>query len=229
MMKTVVSLLIFSILLFGLSGKSRPAFAHEEALCGDFKIVGGWVNEPPLIGQFNGIELTITRDSTGEAVNDATVNLDITVKKGAQTKPLEFAPTEESGVYSARIVPTQTGQYAVAMKGKIAEQACDKQIEIEDVEDTRVFEFPPRTENNNFDPLIIQQLRDVISSLTAQVDEAKTASDEAQELAVEASDTAEELKFAADRAYVFGMIGVGVGVAGIVIGVVALSKSREKT
>jgi hypothetical protein len=41
------------------------------------------------------------------------------------------------------------------------------------------------------------------------------------------AESIEELKMSADRAYLFSLIGVGAGAAGIAIGVVALSR-REK-
>ena len=59
--------------------------------------------------------------------------------------------------------------------------------------------------------------------LTAQVDEANIAAKEAKSAAASSA----ELKTAVDSAYLFGMIGIAVGVAGIVIGVAALSR-REK-
>ena len=63
----------------------------------------------------------------------------------------------------------------------------------------------------------------MIADLTQQVDEANIAANEAKE----AAGSAAELKTTVDSAYLFGMIGIGVGVAGIAIGVAAMSR-REK-
>lgn len=216
------SILVLSVLGFNL----RPATAHEEMVRGDVKIVGGWVNEPPIVGQFNGIELTVTRVSDGQPISNALAQLYVSVKKGTPAKALDFRPLEEVGVYEADILPTQTGQYAVVMRGTITGQAIDGQIEIEDVEDTVRFAFPPST-TDGFDPVVIQQLQEVIADLAAQVDEASVAAEEAKTAAADATEMSAELRMAADRAYLFGMIGVGVGVAGIAIGVAALSR-REK-
>lgn len=224
----LILLVVLSVL--GLSLYSVPAaLAHEETIVGDIKIVGGWVNEPPLLNEFNGIELTITRNSTDEPITNAVAQLDITVRKGTLTKSLDFQPSEEPGVYVADILPTQVGLYEVLFRGSVAGQAIDSQVEIEDVEDTRALEFPPRQGGN--DPVseeIIDQLQQVIADLTSQVDQATSASEEAVESANAATEAAGELKLSADRAYLFGMVGVGVGVAGIVIGVVAFSRGREK-
>ena len=217
----LTSALVLSVFAFNF----RPALAHEEMVRGDVKIVGGWVREPPVAGQFNGIELEITRVSDGQPISNAMAQLDVSVKKGAPTKSLEFLPQEQPGVYDAQILPTQTGQYAIVLKGTVGGQAIDGQIEIEDVEDTARYAFPPSNTNNN--PEVIGQLQSVIADLAAQVDDAKAAAEEAKTAAASATETSSALKSAADSAYLFGMIGVGVGVAGIAIGVAALSR-REK-
>jgi hypothetical protein len=221
---------LFAIVsLLSLSLCTPAAFAHEETIVGDIKIVGGWVNEPPLVNEFNGIELTITRNSTDEPITNAVAQLDITLKKGTLTKSLDFQPSEEPGVYVADLLPTQVGLYEVVFQGSVAGQAINSQVEIEDVDDTRTLEFPPRQgENDPVSDEIIEQLQQVIADLNSQVDQATSASEQAVESANEATDAAAELKLSADRAYLFGMVGVGVGVAGIVIGVMAFSRGREK-
>jgi hypothetical protein len=220
----LASTVVLSILAFNF----YPALAHVELVQDDVKIVAGWASEPPLVGQLSGIELEITKVSDGQPINNALAQLDVSIKKGAQTKSLDFQPQEDPGVYMAEILPTQTGQYVLVMKGTIAGQAIDGQVEVEDVEDTARFTFPPSSTNGNEIPQdVIEQLQSVITDLTAQVDAANVAAEEAKTAAASATETSSELKMAADRAYLFGIIGVGVGVAGIAIGVAALSR-REK-
>lgn len=219
----VASVLVMSFFAFS----SSPALAHVEMISGDVKIVAGWVDEPPLVGQVNGIVLEISRVSDGQPITNAIAQLDVSIKKGTPTRTLDFQPQEEPGVYVAKILPTQTGQYAVVMRGTVVGQAIDGQIEIEDVEDTARFNFPPASTNDPVLGEVIEQLQTVISDLSSQVDEAKIVAEEARTAASSATAASEELKMAADRAYLFGIIGVGVGVAGIVIGVTALSR-REK-
>jgi outer membrane murein-binding lipoprotein Lpp len=149
------------------------------------------------------------------------------MSKGGETKPLEFQPTEEAGHYVAEILPTQTGQYAIAFQGTIAGAAFNGQREIEDVGNTRLLEFPPASSSGGVSDEVLEQLQTVVTDLTAQVDQATTASEKAQQAAQAATESAAEQKVAADRAYLFGMVGVGVGVAGIIIGVVALTRGRE--
>lgn len=211
------SLLVLSFLAFS----PRPALAHDEVEYGDVRITVGWVNEPPLVGQLNGISLEITRVSNDQPISNAHAQLDISIKKGSPTKSLDLQPQEEPGLYVARMLPTQTGQYVVVMKGTIAGQAVDGQVPVEDVEDTARFEFPPG--GTGVSDEAIKQLQTVITDLTEQVDEANISANEAKA----AAESAAELKSAVDSAYLFGMIGIGVGVAGIAIGVAAMSR-REK-
>lgn len=226
MKKIALSLLAFAMLLAAFSSFPR-ALAHEEIEQGDVRIVGGWTNEPPYVNQINGIELNITRISNGQPINNALAQVDVSMRKGGETKPLEFQPTEEAGHYVAEILPTQTGQYAIAFQGTIAGAAFNGQIEIEDVGNTRLLEFPPAGSSGGVSDEVLEQLQTVVTDLTAQVDQATTASEEAQQAAKAATESAAEQKVAADRAYLFGMVGVGVGVAGIIIGVVALTRGRE--
>jgi hypothetical protein len=235
-MEKVALFLAVTLLLSFLAFNPGPVLAHEEVSFGDINVVAGWVDEPPLVNQLNDVLLIITQVSNGQPVNNALAQLDITLQKGAETRPLEFQPTEEAGTYTATILPTQTGQYTVVMRGTIAGQAIDGQVEIEDVEDTARFTFPPTgaattttgSGNNSQIPQgLIAQLQTVITDLTAQVEQANVVAQEASNATQSVSESIEELKMSADRAYLFSLIGIGAGAAGIAIGVVVLSR-REK-
>jgi hypothetical protein len=233
----LAAMVLLSFLAFNL----QPVLAHEEVVFGDIRIVGGWENEPPLVNQLNGIVLMISQVSNGQPVNNALAQLDITLQKGAESIPLNFQPTEEAGAYTATILPTQTGQYAIVMRGTVAGQAINGQIEIEDVEDTARFTFPPvestdgssssssssNSSSNQIPQGLIEQLQIVIADLTAQVEQSNVAAQEANNATQSITGSIEELKTSADRAYLFSLIGVGAGTAGIAIGVAALSR-REK-
>ncbi|MDQ3883180.1 MAG: hypothetical protein M3243_03905, partial [Thermoproteota archaeon] len=131
------------LLLSFLALNVQPVLAHEEMVFGDIRVEAGWTNEPPLVNQLNGIILIISQVSNGQPVNNALAQLDVTLQKGADNKTLNFQPTEEAGSYTATVLPSQTGQYAVAMQGTVAGQAVNGQIQVEDVEDTARFTFPP--------------------------------------------------------------------------------------
>jgi hypothetical protein len=230
MRKVALVLSAFLLSLACVAGVAPAALAHEEVVIGDIKIVGGWVNEPPLVNQLNGIVVEVSRNSTGEPITNAVAQVVATLKKGVPTKTLELQPTEEPGVYVADIIPTQTGQYEVVFRGTISGQAIDDaQIEIEAVDDTRILEFPTRQVVDPSVPTeLIEQLEAVISDLNSQVDRATVASEEAVKSAQAATEAAGQLRESADRAYLFGMVGVGIGVAAIIISVVSMSRKDAK-
>src|ERR671917_2932526 len=222
-----------TLLLSFLAFNTNSADAHEEVVVGNISIVGGWLDEPPLVSQLNGIVLIITNVSTGQPISNAVAQLEVTLQKGTDSRPLEFQPAEEAGTYTATILPTQTGQYALIMRGAIAGQAIDGQMQIEDVEDTARFNFPPATttggrgSGNQIPQGLVEQLQVVIADLTAQVEEANVEAQNANNATRGIIESIEDLRISADRAYLFSLIGVGAGVAGIAIGAIAMSR-REK-
>jgi hypothetical protein len=238
-MKKVALFMAAALHLSFLAFNITPVLAHEELVVGDISIVAGWVNEPPMVNQLNGALLIITQVSNSQPVNNALAQADVTLQKGTETKPLELLPAEEPGTYTATLIPTQTGPYTVVIRGTISGQTIDAQIDIEDVEDTTRFTFPlsstttttttatAGSSNNQLPQGFIDQLQLVISDLTTQIEEASIAAQEANNSTQSVAESIEGLKVSADRAYLFGLIGVGVGTAGIAIGVVALSR-REK-
>jgi hypothetical protein len=236
-MKKVALFLAAALHLSFLAFNVTPVLAHEELVTGDIRIVAGWVNEPPLVNQLNGVLLIITHVSNDQPVNNALAQVVVTLQKGTETRPLEFLPAEEPGTYTATLIPTQTGPYTVVIRGTISGQAIDAQIDIEDVEDTARFAFPLSSStttttssggaNNQIPQGFIDQLQMVITDLTTQIEEASISAQEANNSTQSVAESIEELKMSADRAYLFSLIGLGAGTAGIAIGVVALSR-REK-
>lgn len=222
MKKAAVALaLVLPLLFFAV----KPAFAHNEAVVGDIKIVGGWGIEPPLIGQLNTIVIQVTTVSDGEPVTNAFSSADVVVRKGGVQKSLELRPAEEAGWYEAEVIPTQLGQYAVAFSGRIGSQQVNTQIELEDVEDSRKLNFPEAGNSGQGIPEdFVEQMRAVITGLTVQVEDATSSAQDASDAARSAAESAGETRAAADRAYLVGVVGIGVGIAGIAIAAVALAR-----
>jgi hypothetical protein len=243
-MQKLIMFLAAALLLSFLAFNLQPVLAHEEMVFGDIRVVAGWTNEPPLVNQLNSIVLAISHVSNGQPVNNALAQLDVTLQKGADNMTLNFQPTEEAGSYTATVLPSQIGQYAVVMQGTVAGQAVNGQIEVEDVEDTARFTFPPvastdggssssvtssnsSSSSNQIPQGLIEQLQTVMGDLTAQIEQANAVAQEANNATQTITESIDEFKISAERAYLFSLIGVGIGTAGIAIGVVAFSR-REK-
>jgi hypothetical protein len=254
----MILLLTSSFLLFGAianSGNDMQAFAHQTYDFGNITLTAGWEIEPPLVDQLNAVEVNITKNGSEDMstpVRNAFSELDASMKSGGLTKTLDFEPQEESaGLYRAQMLPTQVGSYSMLIIGKIEDQPLNSEIQIEDVEDITKYAFPlqqgqegsilsseslgapvpQRQSANTLDSNSqsqLQQLSPLISDLTQQINATGDRATRAQNASQETSESLEQIKGSVDKAYVFAMISVGIGTAGILIGAFALSKKGQR-
>ena len=134
-----------SIALIALLLNFQLALAHEGVTVGDYEIVVGWVNEPPVAGQLNGIELHVSNISSGEEqpVEDIS-SLTVTVSYGGQSKELTFEPAGEDvpGEFHAVLLPTIPGKYTVVFGGQLGDTPVDAHVEPEEVAAADSIQFP---------------------------------------------------------------------------------------
>ena len=224
------------------------AFAHETFILGNFSITPGWEVEPPLVNQLNSIEINITRneaEGNSVAVRNAFSELDASIKSGGVTKSVDFEPQEESaGLYRAAILPTQVGSYSLVLIGSIDGQTINSELSIEDVEDTAKFAFPLAESSSGSSVLSggrgqegssasqagssMMQLSPLLSDLTRQINSTGDAAIRAETIAEETRQSLEQLGDSVDRAYVIGMVSVGIGISGIIIGAYALTRNQDR-
>lgn len=247
----ILNLTIAFLLIVGITICSiyiTNVFAHETFTFGNVSITPGWEVEPPLVSQLNSIEINITRneaEGNSVAVRNAFSELDASIKSGGVTKSLDFEPQEESaGLYMAAILPTQVGSYSLVLIGSIDGQSISSELSIEDVEDTAKFEFPlvesqgssgssllsaARGQEGSSDSqagLSTMQLSPLLSDLTRQINSSGDAAIRAETIAEETRQSLERLGDSVDRAYVFGMVSVGIGISGIIVGAYALTRNQ---
>jgi hypothetical protein len=205
------------------------AFAHQTMNFGGISIEVGWANEPSLAGQLNTITVGISNATDNKPVPNAVGQLQATIKKGSETKALDLLPQEQEGLYGAQVIPGQIGQYQLVLKGTVNGQSLNGTIPLDDVSDPKQLTFPSAagSENSQLTSGIIDQVSTAITDLSTQVDAAKASADQAQQAAQNATQSAQSIKASADGAYIFATIAVGIGVAGIAIAAIALSR-REK-
>lgn len=133
------------ITLLALLLNFQPVLAHEGVTVGDYEIVVGWVNEPPVAGQLNGIELRVTNNSSGEEQPvEEIASLTVTVSYGGQSKQLTFEPVgeESPGRFQAVLLPTIPGQYTVEFGGQLGDTPVDAHVEPEEVAQAETIQFP---------------------------------------------------------------------------------------
>lgn len=248
MLQTKIALLpialfaLIIILAFSFSN-AELAYAHITKKFGNITLEVGWSNEPALVGELNNAIVQVNQTSGGKnnstAVINALADMNIVVKYGGATKPLDFEPSEETeGLYNGKMIPTRIGSYNLVMNGTIQGQKINAEIPLDLVEGKQKISFPDATSssaiegggggdittaNNNIGP----RLQSIVSQLANDIDSAKGGIDTIAKSNADTQKSIQNLKGAADRLYMIGMGGIGAGVAGIIIAALALSHKKE--
>jgi hypothetical protein len=182
------------------------ASAHEtRTVAGKYKFVVGFLNEPALSDQPNGIDLTVTDVNTGDPVQGLEKSLKAQIIYGGESENVTLSPRFNlPGKYTASVIPTKAGTWKFHFTGKINSDSIDETFtsgpgRFNDVEAASTFQFPAKT------PGMVE--------LNAQVNSAQSTATSAQSTA--------RAGFAA------GIVGVLAGAAGLVVAGVALSRSRR--
>ena len=117
-----------------------PSMAHVSFEEGPYHVVVGWINEPVIVGERNGITVFVTEDDV--PVNGLATSLEIAIKYAGRTFLGNLVPTDAPGVYAAEIYPTVQGQYEVQVTGFIGDTKVSKTVEPEEVLPGKVLQFP---------------------------------------------------------------------------------------
>ena len=223
--------LVFIMLLLVMSLPPlapKSASAHISKVFGNYTVEVGWANEPAFAGQMNNVQVIIKKGNVdnGTAVTDALANMQISVKYGTVSKLLDFVPSDEvSGLYSSPLIPARVGSYNVIMKGTIEGQNIDTEYALDDVGSADTINFPQTTSDTSSN---MGQIGTIINQLTSDIEEAKNNANSAAQSIANVGKSFQEVKDTTDRLYLISMTGIGVGVAGIVIAVYAISRKGEK-
>lgn len=204
------------------------AAAHEHLEVGDYHLTIGWMNEPTLVGQPNGVEVFVEDHDENPVVDLGGDSLAVVVSTGDQSTaslPLTPAFSIEGGFgtpgqYTAELIPTLPGDYTFHFTGSIHDEAVD--VTITSGEDT----FSPVNSTGELEfPIKVPALADVATRLD-RIDgriEALAADNpgaEALQVAQAATAAATAATAAADRAMLLGIV---IGGAGVLIGAIALA------
>ena len=110
-------------LLFTTTG---VALAHGKTTVGDYDLVIGFHNEPPVVGEVNSLDLFVTNSKTGEKIDGLDQTLQAEIIFGASKKTIElYAQDEGDGAYGADVIPTRAGDYTWHIWGKIKDTPVD--------------------------------------------------------------------------------------------------------
>lgn len=102
------------------------ASAHETRTVGtDYEFVVGFINEPAIQGDTNGISVRITKGD--QPVLGAADTLTAQVSIGDQVKDMTLTPAYgEEGLYESVFIPTQPGDYSFRFTGTLEGVAVDE-------------------------------------------------------------------------------------------------------
>jgi hypothetical protein len=140
-----VMLLMLTVLLVFSFSNTKIAYAHITKMFGNIQVEVGWSNEPPLVGLLNNVIVQVNQTSgknTQTPVINALAGMDIAVKYGGVTKPLDFVPSEDTeGLYNSQWISTIPGTYSLVLNGTIQNQKINVEIPLDLVE-------PPTLQNS---------------------------------------------------------------------------------
>jgi hypothetical protein len=180
-------------------GSVAPAVAHEHRGVGDRQFTVGWLNEPTYAGYINAVQFEAAHKGGGPitAANLKVVVLFGTKSSSTRSDLLALEPSDETpGTYTAAIIPTRPGTYTFHVTGSLAGGEKIDQFftsgdkTFDDVAEPRAAEFPAK------DPSV--------SQLAQRLDRADK--------------DAKSAKSRANIAFVFGVVGLALGVAGLARG-----------
>ena len=215
------SYLLLALLI--LPGSFGAAYGHTVDAVGDYRVEIGWMNEPVVSGETNGIEFYVSPLESCPEIQDPikcaesqefkngieglkkTVKMKLIYKDESIT--LALSPDHNiPGKYYAFVNPTVSGFYQANMLGTIEETPISLSMHPPKVEERSYIEFPEPSD------ITVQQMIDGHTALIEDVKDLKDAVDSFEESKPDMN---------------VGYVGIGVGIIGIAIAVVALTKSKK--
>ena len=200
--------------------------AHSHVAIGDYHLTIGWMNEPTLVGQPNGVEVLVEDDDENPIVDLGGDSLAVIVSTGEQeTESLPLTPAFSTeggfgtpGQYTAELIPTLPGEYTFHFTGSIRDEPVD--VSITSGDDT----FSPVSSTSELEfPIKVPTLADVAIRLERidgrMAELAATDPGDALAAAQAATEAARAATASADRAMLLGLV---IGGAGVLIGAIAL-------
>ena len=195
-MATAVATIL--IVAGSLATFSGRAAAHERRTVGPYQLIVGWLNEPALVGQLNSLDLRVTDTRTNQPVSglEKTVTADVAAGGLAPFALTVSARFGQAGAYNGWVMPTTTGSYTFHIKGKIDTLDFDEKFE----SGPSTFGDVESTQDLQYPTKV-----PVADGLATQID---------------------QLRAAADQARLIALVGFGLGLGGLLLSFVALTRRR---
>ena len=211
--------LLFLLIIPGLSG---IAYGHTVDAVGEYRVEIGWMNEPVVSGETNAIEFYVSPLIACPEISEAskcaesqkfqngisdlrkTIKMELIFKDENITLPL--SPDHNiPGKYYAFVNPTVSGFYQANILGTIVDTPISLSMHPPKVSERAYIEFPEPSD------ITITQMIDGHTALIEDVSDMKESIDNLE-------------KNQSDN---MGYVGIGAGVIGIIIAIIALVRSKN--
>ena len=202
----LVSILILVVL--GMTLTSITVLAHERRSVDKYQLVVGFINEPAIEGQKNGVDFRVTNTSTNQPVNglEKTVQVEITHVPSNTSKVFPIrAIFNDPGHYTNDLILTAPGQFKFRFFGNIEGMPLNETF----TSGPGTFSDAGPSADLQF-PLQLPQTREITSAVTG------------------AQNSAQQAQTSASQADKLGTFGIVLGAVGIVIGTGALITNRRR-
>ncbi|MDO8673482.1 MAG: hypothetical protein Q7O66_18900, partial [Dehalococcoidia bacterium] len=119
-----------TVILFTAALLPGSASAHETRKAGKYTLVVGFMVEPPIEGEKNGVDFRVTNADTNQPVEgiEKTLKVEIGFKTSTTVMPLRTI-FRDPGHYTADLIPTAPGQYAFRFTGAIEGLQIDERFQ----------------------------------------------------------------------------------------------------
>ena len=193
------------------------AFGHTIDSVGDYRLEIGWMNEPVVSGETNGIELYVSPLEPGLSLEEQKfkngvpglekyLKMQLVLEDEKITLPLA-ADHNIPGKYYAFVNPTVSGYYQANILGNIGDTRVSLSMHPPKVDERAYIEFPESSD------LTLNQLIDGHTAVVGEVNDLKE-----KVTTLENSSSENNV----------GYVGIVLGIIGIVIASIALAKSKKK-
>ena len=211
-----MKLKFLALLLLIIPGLTGTVYGHTIDSVGEYRVEIGWMNEPVVSGETNGIEFYVSPLEPGLELEDQvfkngieglkkTVKMQLIYKD--QSISLSLSPDHNiPGKYYAFVNPTVSGFYQANILGTIKDTPISLSMHPPKVAERAYIEFPEPSD------LTITQIIDGHTTLIGDIHDLKESVNNLEE-------TKQQMNV--------GYAGVGVGIIGIAIAIVALAKSKK--
>lgn len=211
----IISFLL--VLLFSVGFSISNVYAHKEIKVGNYTIVAGWEEEPPLLNLLNKIVVYVF-DENDNPVRNAMKDLSTGISYGGVSKGLNLIPSEETaGLYVTDIIASKLGSYTLNLKGAIGTQNINNEIQIEDVEDANKITFPLVSEGSSSLENIGKQITPIMKDLSNQIEETKEQVNSTKELIQKMNEEDKSIKSEIERTNLLSYIATALSASAIIL------------